>query len=110
LIGGHGIDEIFGGGGDDILIGGWTNFDGNNSALGNIMTEWVRNIAYVTRVQHLRGIAAGGWNLGTLLNATTVHDDFARDNLWGQADTDWFIRSPLDMLFDPVAGEEVLVV
>jgi VCBS repeat-containing protein len=91
LIGGLGADTINGGGGDDILIGGTTDFDTNLAALDAIMAEWGRtDLAYSARVNDLNGTSTAGRNNGYYLNATTVHDDSAVDQLTGNNGMDWF--------------------
>lgn len=101
LIGGLGADTLRGGGGDDILIGGYIDYDANVQALLAIIKEWGRTDAdYNTRVKHINGSLSGGSNVigatRILLTATTVHaagtvdDDSAVDNLYGDAGTDWF--------------------
>jgi len=109
LIGGLGTDNLQGNGGDDILIGSVTDFDANLPALLALMSEWGRTDAnYQTRVSHLSG-TAGGLNGGYFLNAATVHDDAALDQLYGQGGSDWFLvtgsGANKDKVNDTVAGE-----
>ena len=122
LIGGGGIDTLIGDdtvtgsiGGEDILIGGTTNFAGASaaadlSAINAIMSEWSRmDLVYEARVNHLKD---GGGNNGTIkLNSTNVMNDSAADNLKGSAppapnfsDLDWFFQSPGDVI-DAISGE-----
>jgi VCBS repeat-containing protein len=110
LIGGLGGDTLRGNGGDDLVIGDTTSFDSNLAALNAIMTEWGRTDAdYQTRVNHLNGSLAGGLNGAIFLNATTVHDDAAVDQLFGGAGSDWFFYTASggnkDKLNDLAAGE-----
>jgi len=94
MIGGLGADTLRGGGGDDILIGGYTVYDANLTALCAIMKEWSRTDAnYNTRVNHLSGSLGGGLNGSYFLTAKTVktvYDDAAIDSLFGEAGLDWF--------------------
>ena len=90
LIGGAGADTLLGGAGEDILIGGTTDFDGDFTGLAYIANEWARtDINQATRVQHLKGELAGGYNGTRYLTAATVHDDGTADRLYGGADSDW---------------------
>jgi hypothetical protein len=95
MIGGLGADHIVGNAGDDILIAGRTDFDQSLSSLCKIVDEWERSDAsFATRVGHLEGTIAGGLNGSIFLNAMTVHDDGAIDQidvLVGSAGNDWYI-------------------
>ena len=44
-----GADRMIGNGGDDILIGGTTSYDGNEAALVAIMAEWTSGHDFATR-------------------------------------------------------------
>jgi len=92
LIGGLGADLLRGGSGDDVLIGAATDFDNNLLALASILNDWKRTDAsYNTRTDHLRGALGGGLNGSTLLNSSTIHNDNATDQLFGQSGSDWFL-------------------
>jgi hypothetical protein len=106
LIGGTGAATLTAGVGDDILIGGWTNYDLGSTgmtydqkliALEAIMAEWGSTDSYTTRLSAL----------GNLLNTTTVHDNIANgvgivDQLNGNAlANDWFFAG----LNDPITGK-----
>src|SRR5262249_54445050 len=92
LVGGLGADVLHGNGGDDLLIGGTTDHDSNLAALNAVMAEWGRTDAdYQTRVNHLDGTLSGGVSNGSLLTASTVHDDAAIDTLFGEGGSDWFL-------------------
>src|SRR5262249_44184455 len=94
LIGGLGIDVLRGDDGSDLLIGGTTNFDEDFDALAVVMKEWGRSdVDYRTRVGHLSGSIPGGLNGGFTFSAATVHDDAIIDFLFGEKDLDWFIYS-----------------
>jgi Ca2+-binding RTX toxin-like protein len=110
LIGGLGGDTLHGNGGDDIVIGNSTAYDTNLSALLALMAEWGRTDAdYATRVGHLFGSIGGGLNGGNLLNNSTVYDDAANDELYGEAGSDWFFYTASgsndDDLNDWLTGE-----
>ena len=92
--------------GDDILIGGWTNYDLSSSgltydqklaALEAIMAEWGSPGSYATRLNALAGS----------LNTSTVHDNSlnttaVEDQLEGHTQAnDWFFAG----LNDQVTGK-----
>jgi Ca2+-binding RTX toxin-like protein len=92
LIGGLGADVLRAGSDDQILIGGTTDFDNDLTALAALRAEWGRTDAsYQARVDHLLGTLADGLNGPYFLNASTVHDDAAIDNLYGGSGNDWFL-------------------
>jgi Ca2+-binding RTX toxin-like protein len=107
MIGGAGKDVLFGGGRGDILIGGTTAYDSNETALRALLAEWASADSYKTRVEHLFGTLGGGLNGSYHLNADTVHDDGARDVLWGGDGRDWFLVSPKDKVKDRRHNETV---
>src|SRR5205085_1071201 len=77
-------------GGDDVLIGGWTAFDGGREALWQLMAEWSRvDQTYAQRIDHLQ--YGGGLNGSQTLNRTTVFDDSAVATFFGGAGDDWFV-------------------
>ena len=120
LIGGVGADKEFGQGGDDILIGGTTDWDANLPALCAIMDEWTRPCTvpidtivagiqpqvcdnYDARTNNLED--GGGLNGVYVLDATTVHDDMAVDNLvGGNSDRDWFFAHTTGSFIDTTPG------
>lgn len=92
LFGGLGADILRGGGGDDLLVGGLTDFDDDLAALAMLRAEWLRtDSSYSTRVARLSGTLGGGLNGTYKLNAATVHDDAAIDQLFGEGNQDWFL-------------------
>ena len=95
--------------GGSILIGGYTDYDANLPALLAIMKEWGRTDAnYSTRVKHLQGSLAGGFNGSYRLTATRVHDDQAIDSLYGWAGMDWFFSGKKrDKVYDQDRGEVI---
>jgi uncharacterized delta-60 repeat protein len=103
LIGGGGADVLHGGSGGDILIGGMTDYDTNLADLALLISEWGRtDLSYQQRIDHLLGSASGGRNGSTYLNAQTVHDDGAVDQLFGQGGSDWFFARTSGSLQDSV--------
>jgi hypothetical protein len=98
LIGGLGTDPVFGGGGDDILIGGTTTYDGELDALlGLLKARRSQEQDYKTRLGALRAAT---------LTLVRVLDDGENDILHGQQDLDWFWAFGGDN-FDRVLGETV---
>lgn len=111
LIGGGDADTLYAGSGGDILIGGATDYDANLAALDAIMAEWGRtDISYQQRIADLDGPASGGLNGQYLLNATTVHDDGASDQLVGGRKQDWYIASADDVVAGKKHNEVVTAV
>ncbi|QDU21299.1 PKD domain-containing protein [Urbifossiella limnaea] len=104
LIGGRGSDLIGGQGADDILIAGYTAFDGNLAALDLVRAEWSSARCFSDRVANLSGTGTTGVNGEAVLRATgptaTVFDDAACDLLAGGGGSDWFI-------FNSVGGPHV---
>src|SRR5262249_24555564 len=86
LIGGRGSDHLQAGSSDSILIAGYTDLVTDAKALCAVMDEWAASQTYAVRVT----------NLGSMLNATAVHDDGAQDHLIGGTGTDWFFVSSRD--------------
>jgi Ca2+-binding RTX toxin-like protein len=107
LIGGTGKDTLLGETGEDILIGSTSAYSGDRAALNAIMSEWTGGNGFATRVSNLtNGVGAGG---SIKLDATTVTDDAATaDSLTGGAETDWFFKSPNDVL-DALVGDGQVV-
>jgi sugar lactone lactonase YvrE len=104
LIAGRGPAHMEGGHDDDILIGGYTDYDANEAALWAIMAEWTHTYDpanalndYQIRVAHLTG--GGGLNvvggLPVVLSSSTVHDNGVKDNLDGDGGRDLFFAALL---------------
>ena len=113
VFGGTGSDLLHGNNGDDLLIGGSAVYinEGGGSvdqvALDALMLEWRRtDSTYSQRVARIRGSTAGGLNGSYYLNSLTIEDDLAIDDLWGDANTDWFWAGSGDTLHS-TSGEEV---
>jgi Ca2+-binding RTX toxin-like protein len=110
LVGGTVTDTLFGGGGSDILIGGSTSYDLDPAAYVALLAEWGRAAEPLqVRYDRLRGMRSDGLNVGYYLWFSTVHNDSAVDNLWGQGGIDWFFTHPsstgVDQRRDYVDGE-----
>jgi hypothetical protein len=101
---GRGASQLHAGSGEDILIGGWTDYDLSSTALtydrklaalDALLREWSRTdlgtasdpTGYSARVKDLLGPAAGGTsgrlNGSVFLNPSTVHDNGQADTLFG---------------------------
>ncbi len=114
---GLGLSKLHAGVGDDIVIGGTTDYDLTSTkmtydqkfvALEAIMAEWGRTDAnYLTRVHHLDGSLSGGLNGSFLLNGTTVHDNGQVDTLFGAPSPalDWFFADITDVIKGKRTGE-----
>ena len=108
LIGGSGQDTLSAGKGSTLLIGGSTDYDlptsRNLQALDLLMAEWGSNQALATRVANLSGTSQNNPSFGSrqngsyFLNASTVYDDLALDQLTGGSDPDWFLFGLRDSL------------
>jgi Ca2+-binding RTX toxin-like protein len=97
LIGGKGADAFQGGIGEELLIGGTTNYDNNARALAAVMRAWATDKTFEQRCSLLeRGFTdptAGFIQVKQRSKASpkgTVLDDAARDLLYGRSDPDWF--------------------
>jgi Calx-beta domain/PKD domain/RTX calcium-binding nonapeptide repeat (4 copies) len=110
LVGGLGFDTLNGRGKEDILIGNRVAYEDDLTAMRLLRLEWGRtDIPLGMKVDHIRGYLPGGQNGSYILDASTILEDQAVDDLWGGAGTDWFF-SPVggpwvDMWRDYVPGE-----
>jgi Ca2+-binding RTX toxin-like protein len=92
LIGGLGFDILSGGGKEDILVGNRVAFEDDLTAMRLLRNEWGRtDIPLNMKVDHLRGYLSGGQNGSYILDASTIMEDQAIDDLWGNSGTDWFL-------------------
>ncbi len=108
LIGGGGADTLNAGSGGDVLIGGITAFDANLMALEALPAEWDSGDGYQTRVRDLFGNGGVGQNGTTLLNAETVINDLAVNQINGGSGMDWFwLEGATDKFSREKAGEIV---
>jgi Calx-beta domain/PKD domain/RTX calcium-binding nonapeptide repeat (4 copies) len=112
LVGGLGFDTLSGGGKEDILVGNRVAFEDDLTAMRLLRLEWGRtDIPLGMKVDHIRGYLPGGQNGNYILDASTISEDQAIDDLWGNGGTDWFL-SPIggpwvDRRRDYVGGEFV---
>jgi hypothetical protein len=96
LIGGAGIDKVYGGlngattntSDGNILIGDATAYDTNEAALWAISQEWNAPLDYTTRITELRNGASN--SLDAALSSSTIANDKAIDQLFAAAGSDWF--------------------
>jgi uncharacterized protein (TIGR03118 family) len=107
LIGGTGSDALFGTFGDDVLISGTTDFDGNQAALTQLLDTWSSSMSYNARVAALQVAQTTG---GPALNATTVHADGVRNDLFGGPGLDLFFAQLTDHLHRTVPAETVITI
>jgi hypothetical protein len=102
LIAGPGRAHLEGRRNDDILIGGYTDYDNNEAALLALMAEWTSSANYPTRVAHILGTSAGGLNGSFVLNHSTVHDNGVEDQLDSGGGRDlFFARLSQDIIPGP---------
>lgn len=104
LIGGLGYDQLSGGLNDDIVIAGRTTYDGNISALRDLIAEWKSTASYTTRVARLRS-GVGGSKALLVAKSTVLHDSFVVDIIRGDAGQDWFFRGVEERAIDQAFGE-----
>jgi hypothetical protein len=84
---------IQGGTGDNILIGGSTQWDSDPMALAAIMAEWTRtDETYAQRVDHL--LNGGGLNGSYLLNTSTVTGNGGGNTLLGGTGLNLYFGNP----------------
>ena len=100
---GLGADRIVGNAGDEILIAGYTTWDGSLDALPAIMAEWTSSRTYNQRIANISGgtiAGADGSAYGSRNNGSyflrvngasaSVHDDDEADVLTGSSGLNWF--------------------
>jgi hypothetical protein len=106
LIGGKGSGPVKGGSGD-IVIGGFTIYDGsstaNDLALEAILGEWQSADSYTTRIAKIKA----GINGAKLVFGTTVLDDGQADRLTGGPGLNWFFKGAKDRITNLKPGEQV---
>ena len=116
LIAGLGASQLNAGNHNDILVGGWTDYDLTSSgmtydqklaALEAVMAEWGSADSYASRVNAL--LVGGGLNGLARLNTSTVHDNGEKDTLSGTpgagAALDWFLAGLTDVFKHKDKGE-----
>lgn len=92
IIGGTGKDDLKGGDGDDLILGGYTSFDNDPDALNWILTEWRSALSYADRINNLQtGVGPQQIALKTNGPDATVFDDGDKDKLKGEKGRDWFL-------------------
>jgi hypothetical protein len=96
LIGGVRSDSLSAGSAGDILIGGATGYDANNTALMSLLAEWQSGDDYLTPFNRPQGKQKGGLTGSSkLVWGSTVKDDSFPDTLSGStAGLDWFFANP----------------
>jgi Ca2+-binding RTX toxin-like protein len=104
LIGGLGRDQLSGGLDDDVVITGGTTYDGNISALNDLIAEWKSTAPYSTRVTRLRS-GVGVTRAMLVAKSTVLHDSFAADIVRGDAGQDWFFCGVEERAIDQLFGE-----
>ena len=82
--------------GQDLIIGGFTNYDNDLVALTAILDEWQSPAPFTTRVQDLR--TGGGLSQGNRLVAdVTVHSDTAMNSITGgKPESNWLWGQPAE--------------
>ena len=82
--------------GQDLIIGGFTNYDNNLVALTAILSEWQSPALFATRVQDLR--TGSGLSQGNRLVAdVTVHSDTAVNSITGgKPEANWLWGQPAE--------------
>jgi hypothetical protein len=122
IITGAGAAHAIGGFGDNILIGGTTDYDQNLTALHDFMTEWLRtDLSFHQRVADILSAGAAVPSplpvsalkgTGFKLNATTVHANQSTNVLVGGSGVgnDWFLWDSLDILLNKKAGDASTVI
>ena len=92
-IGGRGADLLDGGNDDDLLIAGYTAFDGDPAALRAILAEWTSERDYEARVANLSGSGSGPVLLAVDGHHASVFDDGVEDTMSGGSGRDWFFAN-----------------
>ncbi len=102
LIGGMGSDQLDGNAGENILIGGRTLFDDNDTALNALVNEWGSSTSRSTRIANLTNNRAGQNRkngksfLITKGAGTTIIDDRDCDTMVATGTLDWVISGAND--------------
>ena len=96
VVGGPGVDSLFGQGGNDILVAGSAAARHTSTdSLRRVLTDW-------------NPASAGAGGYADLRSRLAVTDDGVGDLLSGGADTDWFwFAIPVDAIDDLQPGEQL---
>jgi hypothetical protein len=102
LIAGQSSSRLYGSNGDDILIGGRTDYDNNINALVGFMTVWMSDEDASIRAARLQD---GSMTGGLRLDRTTVHSNNGENVLRGHSSSPgghdlFFARFPSDTDYD----------
>src|SRR5262249_26259240 len=104
LIGGLGADSPAPRPGEGLVIGGGTDYDYQPTALFTPAALWsLADYDYAARIDLL----TAGYEGIPVLNTSTVHDDYAGNQLAGNGGLDWFFAGVADVLEDLEEGERV---
>jgi len=98
VIGGLGKDALNGNVDGDILIGGWTTYDGNSAELESILTLWASAAPYATRVLAIQDELFSE----RLESEETIFDDGVADTVTGGDGEDWFVLTGTMPVYNPV--------
>ena len=104
LVGAGGADTLEGGAGSDLLLAATTNLGNDSVGLAYIHEVWRSGSPYADRVAAISG-APGSGSAPYFLLPSTIVNDSAVDELFGQDDEDWFLYDPALDLLDDVLGE-----
>ncbi len=107
LIGGNGVDELNGEGGEDVVIGGFTDFDGTPAQLASLRSIWTNADTYEDRVAALAAANLVNGSAGDSSDGA-VSGDGQVDDLAGGADTDLFFVADGDANDQNVADGELI--
>jgi hypothetical protein len=105
IIGGPGSNSLEAGAGDAVLIGGSTAYDANDAALLSLLNIWNSSASYAARVAQITTASPAS---PYALNAATVLDGQAADNVFGGSGMDLFFQYPDDKLLQTRPNEIVI--
>src|SRR5262249_23148269 len=100
---------------EDILVAGWTAYDGDVAALTALMSEWTRSASYASRTANIvagTGATSGYHLTGDAGVGQTAFTDSDLDTLTGSQGQDLFLANlnadnggPVDTVTDRNANE-----
>lgn len=108
IVGMAGADTLFGGTGSDLIIAAILVDDPEGSADG-VVAEWWSGDSYANRTGRIRGTQTGGQNPYPLTVGTSVLNDSSIDQVYGEADLDFFYYNLATDLAPDVAPGEVVI-